>query len=201
MVMAARARTNSRARNSAESKPLPKPRPWTRADLARLPDDGNRYEVLDGRLLVSPQASQPHQLVALEFALRLEGYLRPHGVAYVVGPGAVPFGENELQPDVQVIPGPRREDSWDTAPAPILVVEVLSTSTRNRDFGVKLAAYLDRVRVPTVWLVDRWERTVHVCTRGEEPRVERELLEWHAPGAPEPLRIDLPEFFMAALGT
>ena len=34
---------------------------WTRADLLRLPDDGNRYEVLDGKLLVTPQASYPHQ--------------------------------------------------------------------------------------------------------------------------------------------
>ena len=36
-------------------------RPWTRADLARLPDDGNRYEVLDGELFVTPQAGVPHQ--------------------------------------------------------------------------------------------------------------------------------------------
>ena len=196
MVMAAEARRKSRARSSA----VPKPRPWTRADLARLPDDGNRYEVLDGCLLVTPQASYGHQSVATRLVVVLELYVAQNSVAHVVGPGAVPFGDHELQPDVQVIPGPRQSGTWDSVPAPILVVEVLSTSTRRRDFGIKLDAYLGRARVPTVWVVDRWEREVHVCTHGAEPRVERVLLEWHAPGAPEPLRIDLPAFFTAALG-
>jgi Uma2 family endonuclease len=130
----------------------------------------------------------------------LERYLRPTGVAHVVGPAAVPFGPNELQPDVMVIPGPRRPGSWKDGPAPILVVEVLSRSTRRRDFGIKLAAYLDRVRVQTVWIVDHHEREVHVCERGMLPRAERETITWHAPGAPEPLRIDLPAFFREALG-
>jgi Uma2 family endonuclease len=192
MVMANRARTRLDS--------PPRIRPWTRADLARLPDDGNRYEVLDGQLLVTPQASLPHQRVALEFVMVLERYVRPQDVASVVGPGAVPFGPNELQPDVQVIPGPRRAGTWDDCPAPILVVEVLSRSTRGRDFGIKLAAYLDRVRVQTVWIVDHHEREVHVCERGMLPRAERETLEWHAPGAPEPLTIDLPAFFREALG-
>jgi Uma2 family endonuclease len=194
MVMANRAR--ARTRLDAPSRT----RPWTRADLARLPDDGNRYEVLDGQLLVTPQASLPHQRVAVEFVMVLERYVRPQNAASVVGPGAVPFGDNELQPDVQVIPGPRRAGTWDDCPAPILVVEVLSRSTRGRDFGIKLAAYLDRVRVQTVWVVDHNKREVHVCERGMPPRAERQALEWHAPGAPDPLRIDLPAFFREALG-
>ena len=175
-------------------------KPWTRADLARLPDDGNRYEVLDGQLLVTPQGSPPHQRIATELMLLIGPYLRPTEAAHIVGPGAVPFGDNELQPDIQVIPGPRRGEKWTDLPAPLLVVEVLSGSTARRELGVKLRAYLDRVLIPTVWLVDHGAREVHVGERGTPLRVERELLSWHAPGAAEPLRINLPDFFVAALG-
>jgi Uma2 family endonuclease len=176
-------------------------KPWERADLARLPDDGNRYEVLDGRLLVTPQASHDHQSVALRLAMALETYVSRSGVAHVVGPGAVPFGPNELQPDVQVIPGPMRPGDWQDFPSPLLVVEVLSASSRRYDLGDKLDAYVNRIDVRTVWIVDHKLREIHVFGRGTAPRVERLSLEWHAPGAPEPLRIDLPAFFMRALGT
>jgi Uma2 family endonuclease len=108
-----------------------KTRPWTRADLARLPDDGNRYEVLDGELLVTPQASVSHQRIAIELSMALEQYCARHSIGFVVGPGAVPFGKNELQPDVQVIPGPPppAKTKWTALPLPLLVVEILSDST------------------------------------------------------------------------
>lgn len=187
----------SKGRKSA----APRIRPWTRADLARLPDDGNRYEVLDGQLLVTPQASFGHQSVALHLAIALQAYVGEFGTAHVVGPGAIPFKKNELQPDVQVIPGPpRRGSTWANLPTPILVAEVLSTSTRHRDFGIKLDAYLGRVRVPVVWIVDREKREVHVCERGATPRIEREILEWQPAGAPNTLRIDWPALFREALG-
>ena len=194
MVMAKRAR--ARPRLDAP----PRARPWTRADLARLPDDGNRYEVLDGQLLVTPQASRAHQYVASQLAFALEQYLRPIGVAHVVGPGAVPFGPNELQPDVMVIPGPRRPGRWEDGPTPILVVEVLSRSSRRFDLGAKLDAYSGRLGIPSVWVVDHRQREIHVCERGMPPRVERETIEWKAGGAPEPLTIGLPAFFREALG-
>jgi len=65
---------------------------------------------------------------------------------------------------------------------------------------VKLDAYRKRVRVPVVWIVDHKPREVHVPEDGRAPHVERATLEWHAPGAPEPLRIDLPSLFREALG-
>ena len=45
--------------------------PWTTADLAGLPDDGQRYEIIDGSLLVSPPPSPLHQLVAGRLAVFL----------------------------------------------------------------------------------------------------------------------------------
>jgi len=175
-------------------------RPWTRADLARLPDDGNRYEVLDGQLLVTPQAALPHQRVATEIVIVLSGYLAPLGIATALGPGAVPFGTNELQPDVQVIPGPPGMLSWDEAPRPWLVAEVLSDSTRRRDVGVKRDAYLTRAGIPVVWLVDWERREIHVCSADTPNRVERKRIEWTAPGAAAPLVIDVPALFRSAIG-
>ncbi|HVZ47271.1 MAG TPA: Uma2 family endonuclease [Gemmatimonadaceae bacterium] len=173
-------------------------RPWTRADLDRLPDDGNRYEVLDGQLLVTPQASHAHQNLALLLSVRLHAYVIPGGQAHVVAPGTVPFGPSELQPDVQVIPGPRTGDEWETAPKPLLVVEIVSDSTRQRDFGAKLAAYRDHLRVPEVWIVDGSRREVHVHAAGRNPVVERATLEWRIAGEARPLRIDLPALFREA---
>ena len=46
-------------------------RPFTVADLDRMPDDGHRYELLDGALVVSPRPANPHQEVAMELAVRL----------------------------------------------------------------------------------------------------------------------------------
>jgi Uma2 family endonuclease len=175
-------------------------RPWTRADLARLPDDGNRYEVLDGQLLVTPQAARAHQAVALELAVALRAYLAPFGTTTVVGPGAVPFGDNELQPDVQVIPAPPGTASWDELPPPVLVAEVLSDSTRRRDFGIKRDAYLNRAGVQQVWLVDWERREIHLCEVGVPDRVERTRIEWIAPGAPHSMVIDVPALFRAAIG-
>jgi Uma2 family endonuclease len=73
-------------------------RRWTRADLQDLPDDGNRYEVLDGALLVTPMASFDHQYVVSRLFGALTAYCEEHRLGRVVTPGAVVFGGNELQP-------------------------------------------------------------------------------------------------------
>jgi len=53
---------------------------WTRRYLARLPDDGFRYEVADGQLIVTPLPSVPHQGVALKLARYLDEYVERHGL-------------------------------------------------------------------------------------------------------------------------
>ncbi|MDA1082694.1 MAG: Uma2 family endonuclease [Gemmatimonadetes bacterium] len=105
-----------------------------------------------------------------------------------------------MQPDVQVIPGAPRRGDWESFPAPLLVIEVLSGSSRRFDLGVKLDAYSTRVGVQTVWIVDHKLREFHVLERGRAPIVERETVQWHPSGAPHPLAIDVKEFFRNALG-
>ncbi|MDQ8165302.1 MAG: Uma2 family endonuclease [Gemmatimonadota bacterium] len=173
-------------------------RPWTRADLARLPDDGNRYEVLDGRLLVTPQAAYGHQRVAKDLLFSLEAYARAAGSITVAGPGAIPFGDSELQPDLMVVPGVYRDQDWIELPRPLLVIEVLSPSTRRRDFGIKLGAYRDRLGIPEVWLVDRDARVIHRCRPGQDVVLVQERLEWSAPGAESLLVVDVRELLARA---
>jgi Uma2 family endonuclease len=161
---------------------------WTRAHLASLPDDGNRYEVLDGQLLVTPQARFRHQRIALRLSTAVERYCEAHGVGVVVGPGAVVFDNNELQPDLQVIPGPgpaALDPEWTDLPLPILVVEVLSSGSRRHDLVTKREAYL-RIGIPEYWVVDVVKRHVLVCRPGSDASVVvTDTLRWkpvpHAP--------------------
>lgn len=155
----------------------PRTHRWTRADLARLPDDGNRYEVLDGVLLVTPQAAFGHQHVATRLCLALAAYCERNEIGTVVAPGAVPHGKSELQPDVQVVPGPLRFSAdWTELPTPILVAEVLSPSTERRDLGIKRDAYL-RWGVKDYWVIDLDERRAHVFG-GERAETVVDVLRW-----------------------
>ncbi|HEY4658821.1 MAG TPA: Uma2 family endonuclease [Gemmatimonadaceae bacterium] len=166
---------------------------WTRADLERLPDDGNRYEVLDGRLLVTPQASPRHQDAAFFLGVTLRAWCERHGIGAVVGPGAVVWDDNELQPDVVVIPGPTRltAEKWDDLPRAILVVEVLSTSTRSRDLSLKRRAYL-RLRIPEYWVVDRFDHRVLVWRPDAgEAVVVTDVIKWQPRADLPPLEIAL----------
>jgi Uma2 family endonuclease len=175
----------------------PPPRPWTRADLARLPDDGNRYEVLDGALLVTPQAAFEHQRVATQILLVLATYCRSHGLGVVVAPGAVPHGKSELQPDVQVIPGnPPKGAKWTALPRPVLVVEVLSDSTARRDLGIKRDAYL-RWGIPTYWAVDLATHRVTVFdASAPEGREISDALVWQPHASCPAIQLPVAELFV-----
>lgn len=175
---------------------------WTRADLERLPDDGNRYEVLDGELFVTPLPSPPHQVIALRIMTRLQPYLDRYHLGTVVGPGAVVFGSNELQPDVVVFPVraaavPR---TWSRLPRPTLVVEVLSPTTRLRDLDRKRRAY-QRRRIPDYWVIDAAERRALWWRAGSrDPVVVRDALEWQPRADIEPLVIELRDVLPPRMG-
>jgi Uma2 family endonuclease len=78
---------------------------YTVDDLDHFPDDGNRYELLDGVLLVTPQAAAVHQIVASRIQFELTVALQKPGLAHVVGPGAVVrMPRTQLQPDIFVYP-------------------------------------------------------------------------------------------------
>lgn len=172
-------------------------RPWTRHDLARLPNDGNRYEVLDGQLLVSPQTSMPHQLIAFEIANRVRTYCDAHDLGFLVTtPCAVPEGSDELQPDIGVypaIPLPIPE-KWEDGPRPLLVIEVLSRSTGHRDRGVKRTAYT-RWHIPEYWIVDRFRRDATIVVPGRADAVITDVVRWAPVATIRPFEMGLTEIF------
>jgi Uma2 family endonuclease len=143
---------------STEPAGLP-PGPFTVADLGGMPDDGHRYEVLDGVLVVSPAPRPVHQrgvarlLIALDAAAPVDVEVLPAPLA-VRPQGHLPLEEQltELQPDIVVA----READYgerDLPTSPLLAVEVLSPSTRLFDVNLKRAAY-ERMGAPSYWLLD-----------------------------------------------
>ena len=170
---------------------------YTVDDLEMFPSDGNRYELLDGFLLVTPAPSFSHQLVAGRMAHLLTAYLGPDGKAVVVGPGAVELRpKTHLEPDILVLPAPLAgEKEWSDFSKWWLAVEVLSSSSRVYDRDVKRDAYL-ALGVAEVWLVDRDEQQVLVSRPGEPtdiPNVKR--LIWSPLQMPQLLELDLAAVF------
>jgi Uma2 family endonuclease len=175
---------------------------WTLEMLHALPDDGKRYELVDGELLVSPSPSLPHQGVVGELFFLLRGWARPHGLEVHLAPCAITFSRRrELQPDLFVVPqldGKRIRDPRDLTRL-VLAVEVLSRSTERHDRVTKRRVYLEE-GVAEYWLVDPHARVVERWQQGEErPQILDERLSWTPPSSSTTLDIDLVELFRLAL--
>ena len=108
-------------------------RRWTADDLADLPDDGQRYEVIDGELFVTPAPSLRHQRAIFELARILADYVESEGIGdMIIAPADVRFSDaRNVQPDVFVMPlvDGRRPRRFEDAGRLLLAVEVLSPST------------------------------------------------------------------------
>jgi Uma2 family endonuclease len=127
-------------------------RPYTSDDLAAMPDDGRRYEVLDGALLVTPVPGWRHQHVVLSLGVLLKAACPPHLTVLVAPFDYRQSDTTTLQPDVLVA---RIEDMTqrNLPKAPVLAIEVRSPSTALIDRELKRAAY-ERAGVPSYWIVD-----------------------------------------------
>jgi Uma2 family endonuclease len=175
---------------------------WTADDLDRLPDDGNKYKIVNERLLVTPAPSLRHEVVLNALADRLRAYVRANGVGQVFTRNDLRFdGRNRVDPDLSVVrvPLPPGDMTWHSAPRPVLVVEVLSPSTRAHDLGWKARLY-SRETIPAVWIVDHEERVIRVIGEGAAMPTVAAMLSWHPVGAAEPFTLDVAEFFASALG-
>jgi Uma2 family endonuclease len=165
---------------------------WTYAEFARLPDDGNRYEVIAGELHMTPAPRPLHQRVAFELGRLLGNFVEEHKLGWVLpAPIDVLFAEGDyLEPDLVFL---RRErvgliTDRGVEGAPDLVIEVLSGSTASRDRGIKRERYA-RFGVQQYWIVDPEGMQVEVYRMLEDPlrpEVVRETLSWRLhPEAPE----------------
>lgn len=128
-------------------------RDWTWADLQEIPDDGHRYEVIDGSLYVSPSPSRPHQVATARLVQVLQA-VAPDDVE-VVETVDVQLNRSVLEPDVVVMPtSVAYTAGGPLAPGDVLLaVEVVSPSSRRMDWMVK-PSVLAEAGVPAYWRVE-----------------------------------------------
>jgi Uma2 family endonuclease len=147
---------------------LPQREPLTYDDVQRLPDDGNRYELLDGYLLVTPSPIPGHQRCVARLLFTLME-AAPAGIDVLPAPTDWYVDErNVFEPDIVVS---RRTDVGERRieVAPLLVVEIHSPGTRVRDLTLKRAAY-ERGGADAYWLVDLDGPRLTVLERGPDGR-------------------------------
>jgi Uma2 family endonuclease len=137
------------------------------AELQQWPDDGRRYELYDGEVIVVPSPFPRHQRVAMHVGYVISDYERVNGGFVFAVPIDIVLSEYDvLQPDVVYFREARRHviDMMEaTRAAPDLAVEVLSRSTERRDRGRKLQM-LARYGVPEYWIVDPVRNTLEIYT-------------------------------------
>lgn len=181
---------------------LPVPRHWTIDDYAAFPEDGNRYEIIDRALFVTPLPNGPHQGVHRELFLRLGNYLKANPIGRVFSSPAdiVLARDTVMQPDLFVLPLGLQIAEWeDIRGRLLLAIEILSPSTAGRDRTIKRERYL-RAAIPEYWTVDPRRRNVEIWRRGTtESQVADDVLRWAPDAARPPLEIDLPTLFSEGL--
>lgn len=177
---------------------------WT-ADMVRaLPDDGKRYEVIDGELFVTPAPTLEHQSASRSMFRRLDAYASAHALGSVYyAPADIEFGaERMVEPDLFVLPlvAGRAPRTWEEVGRLLLVVEILSPGTARADRLVKRRLYQSE-GVPEYWIVDVAARLVERWRpEDERPEILTEWLEWQPAADREALRVDLAAYFGEVVG-
>lgn len=170
------------------------------ADMVRaLPEDGKRYEVVHGELLVTPAPRTWHQEIVGRLYRSLCSYVETDtpDLHVFASPADISWSDDTLvQPDVFVVPRTEaRTLDWAHIRDLHLVIEVLSPASTRADRFTKRRLYQER-RIPAYWIVDGDERLVEVWTpEALRPTVERERISWRPAGSAHPLTVALEELF------
>lgn len=177
---------------------------WTVEMLEALPDDGNRYEIIDGELFVSPGPAWRHQRAVTEMLFLMKVYLKLHRIGLVLtAPADVDFDRrNVVEPDIFVTPlvGGREPSAFNEVGSLLLAIEILSPSTARLDRTRKRDLYRC-FRVPEYWIVDVDSRLIERWRPNDErPEMLEGIIEWQPPVECGPLQIDLPAFFAVIHG-
>ena len=140
-------------------------RKLTYADLQVTPDDGRRYELVRGTLLVTPSPRPRHQRISKRLSRVLEDHFERGGLGevFVAPTDVILTNEDVFVPDILVVRDPSDVTERAIEAPPLLVVEILSPSTRRQDRGIKADRYA-QLGVPHYWIVDPEQQTVE-CFR------------------------------------
>ncbi|MEM1096544.1 MAG: Uma2 family endonuclease [Bacteroidota bacterium] len=151
----------------------------TYEDYCVLPEDGKRYEIIDGDLFMSPAPSFWHQRYLVRILTSISTYLELHpiGEAVVAPLDVILDDENIVQPDLVFISQAKAHliAKRGLEGAPDLIVEVLSPSNRRRDEVVKRALY-EKHGVEEYWMVDSEADTVRIYRLTDDGYVEAVVL-------------------------
>jgi Uma2 family endonuclease len=172
---------------------------WTAERVKALPADGNRYECVDGELLVTPAPRPRHQVALQALFLRLHPYLSERRLGDVLwSPADIEFDPDTLvQPDLFVLPPgeSRRLVTWKDVSRLLLAVEVVSPSSARADRIVKRRRY-QRAGVPEYWVVDLDARLIERWRPSDErPELLNDTLTWQPDPAHPALALDLNALF------
>jgi len=180
------------------------PTKWTVPMVQALPDDGNRYELIDGELFVTPAPTWNHQDALAVLFQRVYAFVRANAIGRArFAPADIEFSEQTLvQPDLFVTPrvGGRKPERWEEVRSLLLAVEVLSPSSARSDRRAKRLLY-QRQGVPEYWIVDVDARLVERWRPDDErPEILTDMLAWQPDPGCAQLLIDLPAYFAEVLG-
>jgi Uma2 family endonuclease len=144
----------------------------TNADLEAMPDDGNRYQLIDGELYVSSAPSFAHQNILANIVIAFGKYLDEHPIRRIIrGVGVIFDDYNGVIPDLIFVTNERLRKTLAGGrfhAAPEIVIEILSpgSSNQRRDRLVKRSLYPAR-GASEYWIVDPENRTIEVHRRNE----------------------------------
>lgn len=173
---------------------------WTEEEFYTARDaapTGERWELVDGELLVTPAPHWMHQRIIGRLFLLLDAFVRAHGLGETflspldvkLQPGLV------LQPDLLVVPAGELRRRSDIVRRLLLAVEIISPSSARHDRVTKRPRY-QRNRVPEYWIVDDMSQTIERWTPDHDrPELLAEQLTWHPSGVSEPFGLDIVQFF------
>jgi Uma2 family endonuclease len=179
-------------------------RRWTREEVLALPDDGNRYELIDGELLVTPSPRALHQRAVWALYDRVHPYVRANRLGRTgLAPSDLDLESGQsVQPDLFVAPlrDGREPIEWPEFGIPLLIAEVLSPSTALSDRTTKRRRY-QRSRVGEYWIVDVDARVIERWRPDDgRPEILTDDLVWQPDKSAAALTIYLPGYFREIWG-
>jgi Uma2 family endonuclease len=182
---------------------------WDRARWETLPDDGNRYEVIDGVLYMTTAPSSFHQWIIRQIVFALAPQIDTPGIGITLWSpiGLFMPGCDPVQPDILVVRTADLDMFQDSRihGIPALLIEVLSPSNHNQDTRVKRGAYA-RAGVPEYWIVRPADRDALVCSQpdaalGDYAQVQHITSDAELVSPTLPIRAPIAGFFAGAPDT